>query len=437
MNLFAFWVARQFRIGRRKSRLVSFVSFLSTFSIAIGIAALIIGLSAMNGFERELRQRILTFIPDAEIFSANHQPLADWQDLKTQLLAQSPEILNVTPEIQFSGLLQEKGKMRPVQIQAIDQSGFEKLEQQTQQFSAQNSEDLKLIDKDSWNRFNQDPNSILIGDGLATKLNVKIGDEVTLMVMRSSLKDLEITKSQNAFQNPQKIKFKISGIIQFNGELGNYLSYIQLSKAQDLFNLGNLVTSLTVNVSDPFKVNQLIHSITIQSNEPLRVQTWQNQENGKFFNIYQDIQMIRVVMYLAMIVVIVVACFSIVSSLVIAVKDKQKEIAILKTMGASNRLIYRIFIYYGLISGGIGAFLGVILGVLVTVNLTSIFHFLEKLSGTALLNSDIYFINFVPTQIEIKELIIVFGLTLFISFLASFYPAKRATKINPVLLLKD
>lgn len=432
MNLLAFWIANKFRKGRKKSRFVSVVSCLSTFSIAIGIAALIIGLSAMNGFERELRDRILTFIPDAEIFASNHQPIEDWQAISAQIKQQDLDTseIAVLPTIQFSGLLEKKGLLRPVQIQAIDGQTQQQLETHSQQ----------LIDPKSWTDFNQESNGLLIGNGLAEKLKVKAGDDITLMMVPSSIeKNLNQAnyRSTQKLQNPEKVRFKISGIIQFNGELGNYLSYIHLQKAQALFQLGNAVTTLNLSVSDPFKVNQILAPLQIQSNEPLRFQTWKNQQNGKYYGIYQDIQMIRTVMYLAMIVVIMVACFSIVAFLVIAVKDKQKEIAILKTMGASNRLIYQIFIGYGLISGTIGAVIGLAIGLLITLNLTTIFKWIEQLSGTKLLNSDIYFIDFVPAQIESKEVLIVFVLTLFISFLASFYPAKRATKIDPVLLLKD
>lgn len=424
MNFLAFWIARQFRKGRKKSKLVFIVSCLSTFSIAIGIAALIIGLSAMNGFERELRNRILTFIPDVEIFSVRNNPLQNWELISQQLLAQK-DIIAVMPTIQFSGLLKSKGIMRPAQIQAIDD--------QTQIQLKTHSNNL--ITQDSWNNFDQTPNSILLGNGLAEKLKVQVGDEITLMIAQQIKQTSD--ENLNRFQNPEKIQFKVSGIIYFNGELGNYLSYIHLAKAQSIFHLGNTITALNVSVSNPFQVNKIISTVDIQADEPLRIQTWQNQDNRKYYNIYQDIKMIRTVMYLAMIVVIVVACFSIVAFLVIAVKDKQKEIAILKTMGASNRLIYQIFISYGLISGTIGALIGLIIAFFVLFNFTFIFDFFEKISGTKLLNSDIYFIDFVPIQVELQDIVIVFILTVCISFLASFYPAKRATKIDPVLLLKD
>lgn len=407
----SFRLAKRLRKGRLNNRFVFLISWLSLLSIAIGIAALVIGLSAMNGFERELRDRILTFVPDAEIFSARNEPLSDWRALQAQLL-KNPQIKSVTPEVQFAGLLEKKGRLRATQIQAIEVE----------------DSPSSLIDAQDWSQFKSQPNRILIGDGLAKKLDLKTGDSVTLLF--SPPEDHE-------FKQPQKRRFIVAGTIHFNGELGNYFSFIPLETAQSLLDLGQNITALSLKIDDPFQINRFIQDLKVDFKTPLKVKTWMSQENGKYFNIYKDIQMIRVIMYIAMIVVIMVACFSIVSSLVIAVKDKQKEIAILKTMGASNGLIYRIFMFYGLISGALGATLGLVLGVFITLNLTRFFQFIEGKTGTKLLNSEIYFIDFVPTQIEIKDLVIVFVLTLLISFLSSLYPAWRAAKINPVLLLKN
>lgn len=403
-------MARRFRKGRRQSGMLSFISILSTLSIAIGIAALIIGLSAMNGFEKELHNRVLSVIPHGEFYVPEGQ-ISHWRQLKSQI-EKNPDITAATPFVRFTGLLENGNKLKAIQIQGID------IDQQ-----ARMSRLPQYILDNRWNDFKSNNKGILIGTGLARSLSVTAGDWITLLI--------PITDSQKKLKQPKRIRLKIAGLMDFSGNLGNDLAIIPLSDAQNYLGIGDTVTGVQVNVNNLYHASEIIQRTKLSYFQPIYVVSWQS--NYGFM--YHDIQMIRQIMYLAMIIVIGVACFSIVSTLVIAVKDKQREIAILKTLGATNRLISQTFVYYGIIAGLIGSIFGIVLGVLITDQLSNIVKCIEYLIGHQLLNSHIYFIDFIPTEIHMIDILIVFCTSVILTLIASYYPARRACKIDPVKIL--
>lgn len=412
--MISFYISRKLRRGRKKNGMVSFVSIISTFSIALGIAALIIGLSTMNGFERELKDRILSLIPHGQVKSFSHEPIQDWQSIEQQLM-QSKHVTETSPLVEFSGLIEKNSTLKPVQIEGVNPK-------QEFQFGGMRH----YVDEKEWFRLSVKSNEIMLGDGLADMLSVKKGDAITLLI-----------PNKDGLKKPIRIRLTVAGIIHFQGQFGNYLAYISLKQAQGYLSLNHTINALKFNVDDSYKINQIINEIEIVSEDDIYLSSWMSQDNRQLFKIYNDINMVRTVMYIAMIVVIAVACFSIVSSLVIAVQDKRREIAIFKTIGASNSLIYAIFIWYGLISGVIGCLIGLILGVFISLNLTTIFNVIEHIMGRKLLNSDIYFINFIPSELHIMDILTVAGITFVLTLIASLYPAYRATRIAPIKIISQ
>ena len=411
MTLLSLFIATKFRKGRQQSSMLSLISVISTLSIALGIAALIIGLSAMNGFERELNHRVLSVIPHGEIYSQN-DPIYEWRNIQKQIV-DNPHVISVMPYVSFAGLLENGNKMKAVQIEGIDPKQNEKM-----------SDLPKYILNNQWQAFDNDQQHILVGKGLAKQLNVKEGSWVTLLIPSSN-------GDQHQFKAPKRIRLQVVGIMDFSGELGNNIAIIPLVNAQQYMQIGDSVTNFMVNFSDIYQANYYIQQILFNLDTPLYGQSWQDN----YGYMYHDIQMIRQIMYIAMIVVMSVACFSIVSTLVIAVKDKQREIAVFKTLGAPNKLIRRIFIWYGLILGGIGSFVGVILGVIISLQLSNIMMFVERIIGHKLLDSQIYFVDFLPSQISITDVCIVFITSIVLTLLATYYPARRACKVDPVKIL--
>lgn len=404
------FLARKLRKGRKNSGMLSLISIISTLSIAIGIAALIIGLSAMNGFESELKNRVLSVIPHGE-FTALNGNLTNWRDVQGAI-QRYPQIISSAPFVSFTGLLENGNKLKAIQIQGVD------IEQE-----AEISVLPQYVLDGKWQSFKTNNKQILIGIGLANSLSVKEGNWVTLLI--------PVTDNSGQLKQPKRIRLQIAGIMDFSGNLGNSIGIIPLLDAQTYLQIGDNVTGVKVNVDNLYNANYIIHSIAGDLNIPLRPSSWEQN----YGYMYHDIQMIRQIMYLAMVVVIGVACFSIVSTLVIAVKDKQRDIAILKTLGATNRLISKTFIFYGIISGLVGSLIGVLLGVVISSQLSNIIKVIETIIGRQLLNSHIYFIDFLPSEIHVIDVVIVFITSMALTFIASYYPAYRACKVDPVKIL--
>lgn len=412
MNL-SLITAIKFRKGRRKSGMLSLISIISTMSIAIGIAALIIGLSAMNGFERELHNRVLSVVPHGQLYP-QYGNLEQWRQVQKEL-KENKDIVSAVPFVNFTGLIENGSKLGAVEVQGIDP------EQESQTSALP-----KFVLNNKWQEFKSDSQQVIIGAGLAKTLSIKEGSWVSLLLPVS-------TNGSTQLKQPKRVRLHVIGILDLSGSLSNNVALVPLADAQKLLDMDDSVTGVMVNVDKVFDASRIIAQATLGLNMNLSFNSWENA----YGFMYRDIQMIRQIMYLAMIVVIGVACFNIVSTLVIAVKDKQRDIAILKTLGATNGLIKHIFIWYGIISGLIGSLMGVIFGVVIAWQLSNIMKVVESLMGHKILNSHIYFVDFLPSEIHFTDVAIVFVTAMLLSLVASYYPAKRACKVDPARILNS
>ncbi|KML67932.1 lipoprotein-releasing ABC transporter permease subunit LolE [Pectobacterium peruviense] len=403
-------IGLRFSRGRRRGGMVSLISVISTLGIALGVAVLILGLSAMNGFERELNNRILAVVPHGEIEPVN-QPFDGWQDI-LPTIEQVPGVAAAAPYINFTGLLENGAKLQAIQVKGVDP-------QQEIHLSAL----PKYVLNDAWQQFRPGEQQVIIGQGVAKTLNVSQGDWVTVMIPNS---DPEMKLMQ-----PKRIRLHVSGILQLSGQLDHSLALIPLADAQQYLDMGQSVTGIAIKANDVFSANKLVRDAGKASNLYVHIRSW----IGTYGYMYRDIQMVRTIMYLAMILVIGVACFNIVSTLVMAVKDKSGDIAVLRTLGASDGLIRAIFIWYGLLAGLLGSVIGAVVGVIATLQLTPIIRGIEALIGHKLLSGDIYFIDFLPSELHLMDVFIVLGTSLVLSLIASWYPARRASRIDPARVL--
>lgn len=400
----------RFSRGRRRGGMVSLISVISTIGIALGVAVLIIGLSAMNGFERELKERVLAVVPHGEIRPVN-QPFNNWQGVLDRV-EKVPGIVAAAPYIQFNGLIEHGAKLRAIQLKGVDPQSEPRV-----------SAAPKFVQNNAWQNFKAGQQQLILGKGVADAVGVKQGDWVTVMIPNS---DPEMKLLQ-----PKRIRLQVAGILQLSGQLDHSLGMVPLADAQQYQDMGSSVTGIDIKVNDVFAAQKLVHDAGEVTQAYVYISSW----IGTYGYMYRDIQMVRAIMYMAMVLVIGVACFNIVSTLVMAVKDKSSDIAILRTLGAKDGLIRAVFIWYGLLAGLVGSVAGVVIGVIAAFQLTNIVNALQKLTGHQFLSGDIYFIDFLPSEVHWLDVAGVLVTALVLSLLASWYPARRASRIDPARVL--
>jgi len=411
-----FFISWRYQRSKHKNRLVSLISFFSSMGIALGVAVLIIGLSAMNGFERELNQRILAVVPHAEISSASGQsnaPIDHWQHLAAKL-KQNPQIIGVSPFVSFTALVENGAKLKVVQIKGVETA----LQDQVSSLG-------RFVLNQGWQNFAQNC-GLVLGSGIARELDVQEGDWVSLLISQQ--------KGTENLTQPLRERIQVTGILRLDGQLDHSYALMPLAQAQQLMDYqAEQVSGVQQNPADPFNIQTLDYSMLQDYPQMLYLQNW----ISKFGYMYRDIQLIRTVMYIAMVLVIGVACFNIVSTLIMAVKDKAGDIAIMRTLGANNGFIKRIFIWYGLQAGMKGCLIGIVLGVILALNLTALIQGLEGLIGRKLLSDGIYFVDFLPTELHWQDVLLVLLSALILSLFASLYPANRAAKLQPAQVLSS
>ncbi|MCI4186986.1 lipoprotein-releasing ABC transporter permease subunit LolE [Dickeya dianthicola] len=403
-------VGLRFSRGRRRSGMVSLISVISTLGIALGVAVLIVGLSAMNGFERELNNRILAVVPHGEIEAVN-QPFRDWQPLLPKI-ERVPGVAAAAPYVSFTGLLENGASLKAIQFKGVDPQQELKLSALPQ-----------FVQDNAWSRFHAGAQQVIIGKGVADALGAKSGDWVTVMIPNSD--------PQMKLLQPKRIRLQVAGILQLSGQLDHSLALVPLADAQQYLDLGDGITGIAIKAQNVFTAQKLVHDAGEATNVYVYIRSWV----GTYGYMYRDIQMIRTIMYLAMVLVIGVACFNIVSTLVMAVKDKSSDIAVLRTLGAGDGLIRAIFVWYGLLAGLLGSVVGTVAGIVVTLQLTPLIRSLETLTGHRFLSGDIYFIDFLPSELHMLDVVIVLVTSLVLSLIASWYPARRASRIDPARIL--
>ena len=411
-----FFISWRYQRGKQKNPLVALISKFSAIGIALGVAVLIVGLSAMNGFERELNSRILAVVPHTEITvnpQGNDSTLNHWQNLAERLKT-NKKITALSPFVSFTALVENGNKLKVVQVKGVDKQAEDQV-----------SSLGKFVEGDGWQKFAEE-GGLVLGSGIAKELDVKAGDWVSLLISQPN--------GEDQMAQPNRERVQVTAILRLDGQLDHSYALLALPQAQELMGYRkDQITGVELKVDDPFKVQEMDYSMLNDYPQLLYIQNWV----AKFGYMYRDIQLIRTVMYIAMVLVIGVACFNIVSTLIMAVKDKQGDIAIMRTLGANNGFIKQIFIWYGLLAGMKGCLIGIVLGVVLALNLTPIIQGIETLLGKKLLSDGIYFVDFLPSELHWFDVVLVLVAALVLSLLASLYPASRAAKLQPAQVLSN
>ncbi len=402
--------------SRQNQGFSSFISASSTIGIAIGVMVLIVVLSAMNGFERALAQHLLSIVPHGEVIAVN-DPIDNWQE-NVAKMQKHPNIDAAAPFIKTQGMMQRGSELKGVEVRGVNVQ----LEQQVSAIS-------RYMTEGKWQDLQQE-NAIVVGAGIARKLSLKVGDKVQLLLPPISKNNNNSAKQQ--FPVPIKQHANVVGIFKFGGTVDDTQSYINLAMAGQLLGYqADEVQGIRLAVSDVFSAPQIVRDVAFNFDFYVYMIDW-TRSHGHLFN---DIQLVRMVMFIVLVLVIAVASFNIVSTLIMAVNEKKSDIAILKTMGAKPSTIMTSFMFQGLMNGIIGCFLGACLGVLISLNLTDIIRAIESALSVQFLSADVYFIDYLPTVLRQQDVINTVVTALIMSLVATIYPAWRATKVEPAQVL--
>ncbi len=408
---FEWMVALRYLRARRQEGFISVIAWFSLLGIALGVATLIIVMSVMNGFRQELLSRILGLNGHLSVYGQEAQ-LTDY-DPMAAAVAKIPGVISVTPSIEGQIMVSANGVARGAVVRGTRAKDLAR-----RAIIADNIKGGSLAD------FKGD-DAVIIGQRLAEILRVGVGDRITLISPKGNV---------TAFGTVPRLRaYKVAATFDVGMfEYDSSFIFMPLESAQVYFHLPKAVTNLEVYVEDPDAARKMTALIRATVKGAGRIYDWQ-QANASFFN---AIQVERNVMFLILTLIIVVAAFNIVSSMIMLVKDKGRDIAILRTMGATRGAVMRIFFMSGASVGVIGTFAGVILGLTFAKNIETIRQWIQGLTGTDLFAAEIYFLSQLPAVVDPNEVITVVGMGLALSFIATLYPSWRAARLDPAEALR-
>jgi len=403
-------VAFRYLRARRQEGFVSVIAIFSLLGIALGVATLIIVMSVMNGFRADLLGRILGLNGHLGVYAASG-PLADF-DADATRVSQVPGVTGVTPLIEGQVMAASEIGAAGALVRGIRPEDLRR-----RPLVADHIVQGSLADFDD--------DGVAVGDRLARRLGITVGGAITIISPQGNA---------TAFGTMPRIKtYSVVALFDVGMyEYDNSFIFVPLEAAQLFFRLPNAVTSLEVFVADPDRVHEERRLIATAFGGHVRIVDWQ-QANSSLFN---AVEIERNVMFLILTLIIVVAAFNIISSMIMMVKDKGRDIAILRTMGASRGAILRIFMLSGASIGVVGTIAGLFLGVVFTRNIEAIRQALQKVIGTDLFAAEIYFFTRIPARIDFGEVAAVVFMALALSFLATLYPSWRAARLDPVEALR-
>lgn len=404
-------MAMRYLRARRQEGFVSVIAWFSLLGIAIGVATLIIVMSVMNGFRAELMDRILGLNGHVNVYAPIGE-MSDY-DAKAKIVAAVPGVVSASPLIEGQVMATHNGQARGLVLRGIKSTDL-----QARKMIADN------IQMGDLNNFGAE-DSIIIGTQLASRLGVRVGDSVTIISPKGQPTAFGTVPRMRSFE--VVATFSI-GMFEYDSGF----AFIPLHAAQVYFQMKDTVNNLEVFVSDTNNTKGIGDDIKHALDEQARVFDWQ-KTNASFFN---AIQVERNVMFLILTLIILVAAFNIISSLIMLVKDKGRDIAILRTMGATRGMIMRVFFLAGASIGVLGTAGGFGLGLWFSLNIEAIRQWIQAVTGTELFAAEIYFLSQLPAKVEPMEVLSTVLMGLGLSFLATIYPAWRAARLDPAEALR-
>ncbi len=409
---FEFWIGKRYVRSRSANRFVSLISAISMLGIAIAVTVLILVLSVVNGFERELQDRLLAMTAHASIESMDGRML-DWQALSTAAV-ENPRVRASAPFVEGQALL-----VFGEQLSGAELRGIEPVAENSVSGVGRMMVDGELgsLEAGSFN--------VVLGVELADALKVGIGDKVTVTLAEGIVTPAGVV--------PRMKRFVVSGLYRVGMyEFDRRLAFINLSDAQKLYRKKDAVTGVRLAVSEIFEAPAIVREVALAHGEVVLVSDW----TRRHVNFFRSIQITKSILFVILLLVVAVAAFNIVSTLVMVVKDKQADIAILRTIGARPSSVLLIFITQGSVIGIVGTVAGVLFGILLALNLESIVSSLETVLGIKFLAADVYFISDLPSELRIADIVRVASIAIVLALGSTVYPAWIAARTAPAEALR-
>lgn len=402
------FVGLRYSSAKRGGMLVAFLSRISVAGLVLGVTLLITVLSVMNGFEKELQNRILNLVPHVMI--TNGYPIEEWQTLR-DVVQQHPEVINTAPFISVNALLSVRGNVEVVQVHSVDPELEKSL----------TSIDNYVVAGDFMS-LRDEQNHIALGKYVANTLDLEVGDKVRMVV----------PDPQSTSAAPKFASYTVGAIFHSGTGIDQELAIISLESGQKMLRLGDAVQGVRVQTTSIFDTRQISMEIIEQLPPSYYARDWRQL----YGNLFHAIQMSRRLVILMIFMVIAVALFNVVSSLVMVVTDKREDIAILKTMGAGTSDVLKIFLVHGIVTALMGTGLGVILGCALSTWLPDIVSGIEALIGFQFLNTSVYPVDYIPSDLRLKDVAVIAASAIGMSMIATVYPALRASRVEPAKALR-
>ncbi len=407
-------IARRYTFAFGKGYLSSFLSLLSMAGLVLAIALLIIVLSVMNGFDKEMRERILSLVPHVTVYS--HLPIADWRD-KARIISAHPDVRSVSAFSHFDTLIMRGGEIETARVIGLDITGNDN------SGSDREGELVKHLADDELAQFREDPQGLILGAAVAGKLGVVPGDGLTFLIPGG--------RSGELSRAAQYERVTLRAILDTGTELDQTAALVHLPLASRVAGLGDAVSGLRVTTGDLFAVSRIGWELVNNLPRGFYVTNWMMTHG----NLYSAIQLSRDLITILLFSIIGVAAFNVVSSLVLVVFDKRGDIAILRTLGTSPGQIAAIFILQGAMIGTVGVVFGSVVGLLGSLLVPDLVSALEQLLNIRFLNTDVYPVSFLPVDILPGDILLVGGTALVMCIFAAIYPALRAARLAPAAVL--
>ncbi len=409
----ALFIGLRYTRAKRRNHFISFISFMSMLGIALGVLVLITVLSVMNGFDREIKKRVFSMVPPVTITTMADY-ISNWQEVQ-HVVKQNPNVISVAPFVTTQILITNDGVVQPAILDGIDPD----LEKNITELP-------KKMVQGKLDQLVPGQFGIILGEELADRLNVAPGDKVTIMIPQVSLTPAGVI--------PRFKRFTVIGVFKAGSGFGfdGTLAFVNLNDGQKLMQLNTSVSGVHASIKNVYAATQVSEQLAAELGGNARITNW-TEQFGAFF---QAVSLEKTMMFFILLLIIAVAVFNLVCTLMMVVNDKESDIAILRTFGATPGMIMGVFVVQGAIVGVIGTLIGVVGGILLAHNVTVLVNWIEQIFHVQFLSSSVYFVNYLPSELQSTDVIRISLAALIFSLLATLYPAWRASRTEPVEALR-